>query len=81
MSPTSGWREGRQKAPLKWLLVQPIRIVLLIVNGNPHMEAAIFKNLSANQSCSFNCKWWPLMKAAIFKAELIHSREADQISP
>ena len=25
----------RQRAPLKWLMVQPIRVVLLIANGGP----------------------------------------------
>ena len=35
-SPTSEWREGRQKAPLKWSLVLPIRIVLLIANDSPY---------------------------------------------
>ena len=42
-SPTSEWREGRQKALLNWLPVQPIRIVLLVANGSPPMEAAIFQ--------------------------------------
>ena len=40
-SPTS---DRRQKAPLKWLMVQPMRIVLSIANGAPPpMEAAIFE--------------------------------------
>ena len=44
MSSTSEWREGRQKALLKWSSVQAIRIVILIANAtHPPMEAAILK--------------------------------------
>ena len=39
-SPTS---DRRQKSPLIWLMVHPIRIVLLIANGSPPMEATIFE--------------------------------------
>ena len=66
----SGWRERRQKAPLKWPLMQPIRIVLLIANSSPLWWPPFCKIFSANQSCSFDCKWWPPMEVAIFKAEL-----------
>ena len=44
VSPTSEWRKRRQNAPRKWPSVQPIKIVLLIANGSPHMEAAICRS-------------------------------------
>ena len=52
--------ELRQKAPLKWLTVQRMRIVYLIANG-------YWKTFSANQSCSFNCKWQPPMEELAFR--------------
>ena len=65
----SNFRE-EAKAPLKWLLVQPIRIVLLIANDSPLWRPPSWKTLPANQNCSFNCKWWPPIEAAILEGEL-----------
>ena len=62
--------ERRQKAPIKWPTVQPMTIVCLIPNSSPLRRLPFWKTLSANQSCSFNCKWLPPMEDTIFEAEL-----------
>ena len=72
---------GGKKAPLKWPLVQPMGIVLLIANGNPLCRPPFWKTLSGNQSCSFNCKWWPLWRLPFSRQNRIQRREVSRISP
>ena len=48
-------------------------------NGSPLWRLPYWKTLSANDSCSFNCRWQSPIEVAIFKTEL-HSEQGGELN-
>ena len=81
-SEASHTSDRRQKVPLNWLSVQPMRIVLLIAKGSLPVEAVILKNHFSQSKLFFGLQMAaPLWRPPFSRQNCVQSREVNQISP